>query len=195
MGIRRLVAETRPLHVYIATDDMGDVIAEIGRLPPVKVDRWNYMNYSRSNFEYDVMDVSIESEENPKKHILGETAVGDLWLLSHSDAFVGHLGSRFGKAAWLLAISRRNAFVPFFTVDGHSFCCEIDEQCADMKQYVTSMDNCLTFGHEYTGFEHNSSVYWEVGSIARKIHYLEQQQREEQQSQEEAEMGSQTEEE
>ena len=35
-------------------------------------------------------------------------------------ALVGHLGSRFGKVSWLLATARRNDFVPFFSVDGHS---------------------------------------------------------------------------
>ena len=55
----------------------------------------------------------IDSYKNENIHILGETAVSDLWLLSHSHAFVGHLGSRFGKAAWLLATARHNTFIPF----------------------------------------------------------------------------------
>ena len=84
----------------------------------VEVDQWNYLNYSRSHFQYEAE--SIEAVENKNQHILGETAVADLWLLSHGHAFIGHLGSRFGKAAWLLATSRHNTFVPFFTVDGHS---------------------------------------------------------------------------
>ena len=122
--IRQLVPNTRPLHVYVATDDAGDVMEEIlhhktfNKGVEVEVDQWNYLNYSRSHFQYEAE--SIEADENENKHILGETAVADLWLLSHGHAFIGHLGSRFGKAAWLLATSRHNTFVPFFTVDGHS---------------------------------------------------------------------------
>ena len=122
--VRQLVPNTRPLHVYVATDDAGDVMEEIlhhktfNKGVEVEVDQWNYLNYSRSHFQYEAE--SIEADENENKHILGETAVADLWLLSHGHAFIGHLGSRFGKAAWLLATSRHNTFVPFFTVDGHS---------------------------------------------------------------------------
>ena len=134
--IRQLVPETRPLHVYVATDDVGDVIDEIlnkkyygsnsnsnsnniSSLVDVEVDRWHFLNYSRHHFNYDTD--SIEDEDNHMKQpVLGETAVADLWLLSHGHAFVGHLGSRFGKVAWLLATSRHNTFIPFFTVDGHS---------------------------------------------------------------------------
>jgi hypothetical protein len=122
--IRQLVPNTRPLHVYVATDDAGDVMEEIlhhntfNKGVEVEVDQWNYLNYSRSHFQYEAEN--IEADENKNQHILGETAVADLWLLSHGHAFIGHLGSRFGKAAWLLATSRHNTFVPFFTVDGHS---------------------------------------------------------------------------
>ena len=135
--IRQLVPKTRPLHVYVATDDAGDVIDEIlnkkhssysnnsiSSLVDVEVERWHFLNYSRHHFNYLNLDngvSSIEDNENlMKQPMLGETAVGDLWLLSHGHAFVGHLGSRFGKMAWLLATSRHNAFIPFFTVDGHS---------------------------------------------------------------------------
>ena len=122
--IRQLVPNTRPLHVYVATDDAGDIMEEIlhhktfNKGEEVEVDQWNFLNYSRSHFQYEAE--SIEADENKNQHILGETAVADLWLLSHGHAFIGHLGSRFGKAAWLLATSRHNTFVPFFTVDGHS---------------------------------------------------------------------------
>lgn len=190
--IRQLVPKTRPLHVYFATDDVGDVIDEIlnkkhnnsrnsnsgsNGFVDVEVERWHFLNYSRHHFDYLNFDndiTSIEVEENfMKQPMLGETAVADLWLLSHGHAFVGHLGSRFGKMAWLLATSRHNAFIPFFTVDGHSFCCEIDEPCDKMRPYIT-VDNCLTFGHEYTRFDHKGG-YWNEGSLARKTIFLEQQ--------------------
>ena len=182
--IRKLVPSGRPVHVYLATDDVGNILDEIlhsnsisndGVVDVVKVDRWIFLNYSRSHFRYDAN--SIEADENENQHILGETAVSDLWLLSHSHAFVGHLGSRFGKVAWLLSTSRHNSFIPFFSVDGHSFCCEIDENCAAAKPYITNMENCLTFGHEYMGLGHQNGEYWEFGSLARKTFFLEQQQK------------------
>ena len=53
------------------------------------------------------------------------------------------------------------------------FCCEIDEPCEKIRPYIT-VDNCLTFGHEYTGFNHKDG-YWNEGSLARKTIFLEQQ--------------------
>jgi hypothetical protein len=121
--------------VYLATDDVGNVVHEIlNKKYTIReiekknmtiddnilgVDKWHFLNYSRAHFNY-TADY-IEAEENTEiQPILGETAIADLWLLSHGHAFVGHLGSRFGKVAWLLATARRNNFVPFFSVDGHS---------------------------------------------------------------------------
>mmetsp|Transcript_11747 Transcript_11747/g.24864 ORF Transcript_11747/g.24864 Transcript_11747/m.24864 type:complete len:292 (+) Transcript_11747:1-876(+) len=184
--IRRLVPETRPLHVYLATDHVGSVIDEIvnkkfkagnkgsAEEEVIEVERWHFLNYSRDHFNYDAG--SIESEDNREHQpILGETAVADLWHLSHGHAFVGHMGSRFGKVAWLLATARYNTFIPFSTVDGHSFCCEIDEPCARMKPFIT-VDNCLTFGHEFIGYDHETEgSYWEVGSLARKSIFLDYQ--------------------
>ena len=171
--IRGMVPRERPLHVYLATDDVGDLAEEIaGRNPRENygIDVLHYLDYSREHFRYDAS--SIEDDENRKKQPkLGETAVADLWLLSHGDAFVGHKGSRFGKISWLLAMARRNNFVPFASVDGHSFCCEVDENCGAIKPYIT-VDNCLTFGHEYLGLSNED--YWESGSTARKTHFLEQ---------------------
>jgi hypothetical protein len=135
--IRKMVPMTRPLHVYLGTDDPGDILLEILNRPYsaselersgqntfgniLGVDRWHYLNYTRDHFNYMHKAESIEADENTENQpILGETAVADLWLLSHGHAFVGHLGSRFGKVAWLLATARRNSFVPFFSVDGHS---------------------------------------------------------------------------
>mmetsp|Transcript_16257 Transcript_16257/g.26454 ORF Transcript_16257/g.26454 Transcript_16257/m.26454 type:complete len:562 (+) Transcript_16257:85-1770(+) len=124
--IRKLLPANQPLHVYLSTDDADNVMDEIqtqhSQFYNNVVDEWHFLNYSRSNFQYNFEDF-IESPENEKRFILGETAVADLWLLSHGQAFVGHLGSRFGKVGWLLATSRHNAFIPYFTVDGHSEYC------------------------------------------------------------------------
>jgi hypothetical protein len=49
------------------------------------------------------------------------------------------------------------------------FCCEIDENCGEVEPYITDMENCLTFGHEYINFDHKD--YFESGSHARKIVY------------------------
>jgi len=175
--IRELVPKTRPLHVYLSTDDIGDVMDEIltnTLVDDIVVDKFHYLNYSRSHFNYFKKGTStIEEKTNSANQpILGEAAISDLWLLSHGHAFVGHLGSRFGKVSWLLAMARRNTFVPFFSVDGHSLCCEIDESCAQAKPYI-SVDNCLTFGHEYSNYRHDN--YWEEGSVARKKHLLKYQ--------------------
>jgi len=136
--IRQLVPTNRPLHVYLATDDVGNVIHEIFtsqykfEKKPKKdgtnetlvdsdlgVDKWYFLNITRDHFKHKADSVeAIENEDNQPK--LGETAVTDLWLLSHGHAFVGHLGSRFGKVSWLLATARRNNIIPFFSVDGHS---------------------------------------------------------------------------
>jgi len=136
--IRELVPKKRPIHVYLATDDVGNVIQEIftsqydinirkradGTTETVMdstlgVDKWYFLNITRDHFQY--KSDSIESMENAENQpLLGETAVTDLWLLSHGHAFVGHLGSRFGKVSWLMATARRNSFIPFFSVDGHS---------------------------------------------------------------------------
>jgi len=170
--IRALVPKERPLHVYLATDDVGDIVDEITKkqtsINNYGIDVLHYLDYSRKHFQYE--STSIEDDENAAKQPkLGETAVADLWLLSHGHAFVGHKGSRFGKISWLLAMARRNNFVPFSSVDGHSFCCEVDESCGAMKPFIT-VENCLTFGHEYGNHEHEN--YWEDGSTARKTHFL-----------------------
>lgn len=167
------LAEGKPrLDIYLATDHAGSIMEEIQTFYPkaYKDWNWNFLNYSRDIFNY---TGDIESNQNKNHDIQGETAMADLWHLSHGEVFVGHLGSRFGKVSWLLSMARRNAFVPFFTVDGHSFCCEIDEACGKMKPYISSMENCLTFHHDsidLTDKERKiySDSYWEVGSELRK---------------------------
>ncbi len=138
--IRELVPKERPLHVYLSTDDVGNVMRDILKSKydvsqensegsdkqganevssdDLGVDKWYFLNITRDHFDVDVMvENPTNADKQPK---LGESAVTDLWLLSHGNAFVGHLGSRFGKSSWLLATARRNSFIPFFSVDGHS---------------------------------------------------------------------------
>ena len=121
--IRNVLPIDQPLHVYLSTDDTGSVMKEIQanhtHIYKNVVDQWHFLDYSRSNFQYDLTEF-IESEVNHNRPIMGEAAVTDLWLLSHGQAFIGHMGSRFGKVAWYLATSRHNSFVPYFSVDGHS---------------------------------------------------------------------------
>jgi len=188
--VRALIPRTRPIHVYLSTDDVGDVIDEIlnkkfiGNETELAddnvlgVDKWHYLNYSRSFFKYDA-DVIEDIDNSANQPILGETAVADMWHLSHGHAFIGHLGSRFGKVSWLLATARRNDFIPFFSVDGHSVCCEIDEACGDMKPYITA-ENCLSFGHEYGSHDHEN--YFDVGSVVRKKVFLESEKKKKKQT-------------
>lgn len=119
--VRRFLPDDQPMHVFLSTDDAGDVIEDIKEHHAdvfFSVNEWTFLNYSRSHFQYE--GDRIEANENKERPILGETAVADLWLLSQGQAFVGHLGSRFGKVAWLLATSRQGRFVPYLSVDGHS---------------------------------------------------------------------------
>mmetsp|Transcript_43983 Transcript_43983/g.64632 ORF Transcript_43983/g.64632 Transcript_43983/m.64632 type:complete len:553 (+) Transcript_43983:102-1760(+) len=163
----------KQLDVYLATDHAGSIMEELEKNFPVEYKAWNwhYLDFSRDAFDYQRM---IEVADREKQELLGETAFADIWHLSHGQVFVGHLGSRFGKVSWLLQMARWNTFVPFFTVDGHSFCCEIDEQCANAKPWVVDMENCLTFAHEIFydpssqgGKKHEN--YWEDGSKLRQV--------------------------
>ena len=156
------------LDVYLATDHAGSMLDEIRDRFPDDFNAWNwhFSNYTRDTFEYEGF-IDGKNVGGTKQAMLGETAVADLWHLSHGQVFVGHLGSRFGKVSWLLATARRNIFVPFFTVDGHSFCCEIDEPCGEMRPYITSMENCMTFAHDLVTKDRIPN-YWEVGSHVRK---------------------------
>merc|ERR1711957_157202 len=98
---------------------------------------------------------------------MSETAVQDLWHLSHGEAFVGHMGSRFGKVGYLLAVSKQNSPLPYVSVDGHSLCCEIDEQCSRASEAMENMVDCLTFSHETAGVPINKD-YWTAGSTVRE---------------------------
>eukprot|EP00548_Thalassiothrix_antarctica_P011485 CAMPEP_0194162024 /NCGR_PEP_ID=MMETSP0152-20130528/79271_1 /TAXON_ID=1049557 /ORGANISM="Thalassiothrix antarctica, Strain L6-D1" /LENGTH=510 /DNA_ID=CAMNT_0038871889 /DNA_START=666 /DNA_END=2198 /DNA_ORIENTATION=- len=160
------------IDVYLSTDYAGSVLDDIrsNYRDVYESMNWHYLQFDRNTFRYDGV---IEDENNDPKQQkrLGETAVADLWHLSHGQVFIGHLGSRFGKLGWLLSIARHNAFVPYVTVDGHSFCCEVDENCGQVKPYITDMMNCMTFTHatsHFAGYKIPiNEDYWEVGSTVR----------------------------
>jgi hypothetical protein len=169
-ALRRVESiSNKTLNVYLASDYAGSVVDEIDRDYPNEFAKWNwyYLDYGTEiNYEGNMIEYADENTQA----VLGESAVADLFHLSHGSVFIGHLGSRFGKVAWLLATARWNHFIPFQSVDGHSYCCEIDEQCANMKPYIESMENCMTFVHDLSGVPPGAS-YWEEGSTARKTKY------------------------
>jgi hypothetical protein len=171
--VQQLVPE-RQLEIFLSTDDAGDILEEIraNHTDLWESAAWNYLDYDRQTFKNLVKSGNtVEFQHADDMAWLGETAAADLWLQSHGQVFIGHLGSRFGKVGWLLATARAGTFVPYFTVDGHSFCCDIDEPCGSMSQYITSMENCMTFTLNSitakTFPEHPS--YWEVGNTFRRF--------------------------
>ena len=161
----------RALEIYLSTDYAGTLVKEIQNNYPTlyRSCTWKYLDFPRDTFVY---QYAIETPSNKEKHaILGESAVADLWHLSHGQVFVGHVGSRFGKVAWLLATAKYDSFVPFHTVDGRSYCCEIDEVCGDASPYIKSMEQCLVFAHDmFAGREtpEDTTSYWTVGSTVRR---------------------------
>jgi len=171
------------LVVYVATDHSSSLLQEIKEADPelYASTTWTYLQYARDIFDYlphdlDPLAYFIESPENPNKGVLGESAVLDIHHLSHGvDAFVGHLGSRFGKLGWYQAVSVRNGFVPFYTVDGHSTCCDIDENCGTiMAGAVMSMENCLALFYPHIDrFQNNQTRtdYWvdSIGATHRRL--------------------------
>ncbi|KAL7444910.1 LOW QUALITY PROTEIN: hypothetical protein ACHAXM_009632 [Skeletonema potamos] len=170
--VQIMVQEKEPnrhIEVFVSSDHAGALIEEIqsqfsGLYNSMT---WHFHSTGRETFKYTGM---IESNDHSVHDMLGETAAADIWLLSRGEVFIGHLGSRFGKVAYLLATARHNRFIPFFSVDGHSYCCEVDEPCGEMKPYIIDMTDCLVFAHErkLPNSELNKD-YWEVGSLARKI--------------------------
>ena len=84
---------------------------------------------------------------------------------------MGHLGSRFGKVGWLLATAKYNTLIPYWTVDGRSYCCEIDEVCSNATELIGSMEHCLTFAHDLAqddaDIDEDLDSYWEKGSSIR----------------------------
>eukprot|EP00546_Thalassionema_frauenfeldii_P019991 CAMPEP_0178897402 /NCGR_PEP_ID=MMETSP0786-20121207/1724_1 /TAXON_ID=186022 /ORGANISM="Thalassionema frauenfeldii, Strain CCMP 1798" /LENGTH=568 /DNA_ID=CAMNT_0020567943 /DNA_START=17 /DNA_END=1723 /DNA_ORIENTATION=+ len=165
------LAKGRHLVVYVATDHLLDLMSEIEK-DHSKLYRqctWKYVHHSRDIFNYShtLSGGSKFIEFSANHGALGETALMDIWHLSHGEVFVGHLGSRFGKLSWWQAIARHNTFVPFFTVDGHSVCCDIDEACERVAPAITSMENCLTFSRDETEYKTNATEYWQKGSFVR----------------------------
>lgn len=154
------------IHVYLATDYAGSIMTEIKRgfRGLYEGMTWHYLDFSRDIFRY---EGNVEGDENVKKSFIGEASVADLWHLSHGQIFIGHLGSRFSKVGYLMATARHNTFVPFFSVDGHSICCQIDESCAAMRPYITSIEDCLTFASDLSAIEEGDN-YGEVGTTKRK---------------------------
>lgn len=71
-----------------------------------------------------------------------------------------------------IATAKYNSFIPFFTVDGRSYCCEIDENCGEATQLIRSMEHCLTFAHEITtkteAIQEDPGAYWKTGSSVRR---------------------------
>jgi len=179
--VQELAGPHRHITVYVATDHSQSLMDEIKlRFPDLYESMsWSYLDYSRDIFNYfggqeiDVTTSFIESPQNKNKALLGETAIADIWHLSHGQVFIGHLGSRFGKMGWFQATARYNTFIPFYTVDGHSACCDIDEACGAMAQYVSSMENCLAIfiADSWSKFHTNEtrSNYWSAGATQRKV--------------------------
>jgi len=179
--IQSLLPE-KHLVVYAATDHSQSLMDDIRTEYPdiYKSVSWKYLEYSRQIFDYfagqelelGLEAYFIESPENKNKPLLGESAIVDIWHLSHGQVFIGHLGSRFGKLGWYQAIARYNSFVPFYTVDGHSVCCDIDESCGKMSKFVLSMENCLAiFYPDVDQFRTTKTEedYWTKGATFRKI--------------------------
>jgi len=167
----QMLAKGRHLVVYVATDHLLDLMREIAKSHSKIYHQctWKYVYHSRSLFNYSHTlrgdSQFIEFSEN--HGALGETALMDVWHLSHGEVFVGHLGSRFGKLSWWQAIARHNTFVPFFTVDGHSVCCDIDEACGRVAPAIVSMENCLTFSRDHSIYKVNGTEYWKSGAFVR----------------------------
>jgi hypothetical protein len=90
--------------------------------------------------------------------------------LSFGQVFIGHLGSRFGKLGWLQATARYNSFIPFYTVDGHSVCCDIDEACGLNAKFIVSMENCLATFWPETRYSENldQEEYFVSGAYFRR---------------------------
>jgi len=80
------------LVVYLSTDYAGELMDQIrDQFPDLyRSSTWKYLNFPRDTFVY---QNSIEIGKHDKKRpFLGETAVGDLWHLSHGQVFIGHMG-------------------------------------------------------------------------------------------------------
>lgn len=177
-SLRRILTMSPGRHVvvYLATDHSRSLIEEIktNHADAFSLVSWKYLQYSREVFDYFGGEADsgnfIESPDNKHRAILGETALLDIWHLSHGQVFIGHLGSRFGKLSWIQATARYNTFIPFFTVDGHSVCCDIDEACGKYAKHVVSMENCLSIYWPESKYTKNLDLdeYFSTGAYFRK---------------------------
>jgi len=164
----------RHVVVYLASDHSLSIMQELRTkyAHVYNMVSWKYLDYSPSIFGKPG-DEDLTTQDKP---LAGEATVAELWHVSHGQVFVGHLGSRFGKMAWFQATARHNAFIPFFTVDGHSVCCEIAEACGAMKQYVVSMENCHAIVWPESKYFNNidQEEYWKKGLLVRKDAAIEE---------------------
>jgi len=90
------LAGSPSLEVYLSTDYAGELMNEIREQFPdlYRSTTWKYMNFPRDTFDYDAF-IEAGDHHDHKKPFLGETAVDDLWHLSHGQVFIGHLGKYF----------------------------------------------------------------------------------------------------
>lgn len=156
-------ASTMSVH---RTELMNSVVGELQkqRKDIFENSEFRFLDYPRSNFDYKGM---IEGAALNRAFMTG-SAISDLYHLSHGQFFIGHLGSRFGKSAYLLAVARHNSAIPYASIDGHNLCCEIDEQCQKANSVMKSMTECLTFAHEL-GSPADVSNYWTQGSVREGV--------------------------
>jgi hypothetical protein len=163
-----------PLAVYLSSDDAGSILDEIKSLSP---DLFESSSWHHVQFPQDAQEAlgynqhtgkTVEAQDTAASALIGETASLDAWHLSHSELFIGSLGSRFGKGAYLLAVSRHNVLVPYISVDGHSYCCQNDEQCSRATEALTGMTDCMLFAPEINRLKPNiNGTYWEDGVTLR----------------------------
>jgi hypothetical protein len=162
-----------PLAVYLSSDDGGSILDEIKSLSPdlFESSSWHHLKFpqdAQESLGYNKNGLTVEFQDVATSALIGETAALDAWHLSHSELFIGSLGSRFGKAAYLLAVSRHNVLVPYISVDGHSYCCQNDEHCSRATDALTGMTDCMLFAPEVDHMMPNSNgTYWEDGVTMR----------------------------
>jgi len=163
-----------PLAVYLSSDDPGSILDEIRALSPdlFESSSWHHVKFApdaQESLGYNKhTGLTVEFQDDATSALIGETAALDAWHLSHSEVFIGSIGSRFGKSAYLLAVSRRNVVVPYISVDGHSYCCQNDEQCSLATEALTGMADCLLFAPEIDFLTPNKrGTYWEDGVTIR----------------------------
>lgn len=142
---------------------MESIVGDIEKEQPQmkSVVSWRYLGYPRASFNYGGGNSMVEDTPKAMRKFMFESSLQDIWHLSHGEVYVGHFSSRFTKMAYLLAVARQNNAVPFKSVDGHSFCCEVDENCDEAIGKMQSMADCALFAHEMAG--PCTKDYWTQG--------------------------------